>query len=65
MIIVVMMMGDNLGNVKIQRRIFQGDWLSLLLFILALIVHSLVLRDVKAGYDLGKKKGQVNHLWMT
>ena len=54
--------GQDLGEVKIRRGIFQGDSLSPLLFVLALIPLSLVLRKVKAGYDLGKNKGIVNHL---
>ena len=41
-----------LGEVRIKRGIFQGDSLSPLLFVLALIPLTLILRDVKAGYDL-------------
>ena len=51
-----------LGNVEIKRGIFQGDSLSPLLFILTLIPLSMILRSDKAGYDLGKGKGVVNHL---
>ena len=36
----------------IKRGIFQGDSLSPLLFILTLILLTLVLRKVKAGYNL-------------
>ena len=39
-------------EVCIKRGIFQGDSLSPLLFILALILLTLVLRKVKAGYNL-------------
>ena len=49
--------GESLGHVEIKRGIFQGDSLSLLLFILALILLTIVLRKVKAGYDLGKANG--------
>ena len=54
--------GRTLGTVNIKRGIFQGDSLSPLLFIVALIPLSMVLRQVKAGYDLGKRKGSLNHL---
>ena len=49
--------GRTLGTVNIKRGIFQGHSLSSLLFVVALIPLSLVLRQVKAGYDLGKRKG--------
>ena len=51
-----------LRSVKIRRGIFQGDSLSPLLFVIALIPLSIMLRKVKAGYDLGGNKGTVNHL---
>ena len=55
--------GDRiLGNVKIRRGIFQGDSLSPLLFVIAMIPLSLILRDVKIAYDLGKGNGELNHL---
>ena len=41
--------------------IFQGDSLSPLLFVVALIPLTLIFRDVKAGYDLGEKV-MINHL---
>ena len=41
---------------KVRRRgIFQDDSLSPLLFVLAMIPLSLVLRNVKADYDIGKE----------
>ena len=52
----------SLGKVKIRRGIFQGDSFSPLLFVLAVIPLSFMLRKVKAGYDLGRNKGRVNHL---
>ena len=54
--------GVRLGDVNIRRRIFQGDSLSPLLFVLSLIPLTLVLRKVKAGYDLGDGNGVINHL---
>ena len=54
--------GTTLGTVNIRRGIFQGDSLSPLLFVLTLIPLTMVLRDVKAGYDLGGKIGRVDHL---
>ena len=39
-----------LGEVENKRGIFQGDSLSPLLFVLALISLSLILRKVKAAY---------------
>ena len=54
--------GRTLGTINIRRGIFQGDCLSPLLFVLALIPLSMVLRRVKAGYDLASRKGLLNHL---
>ena len=52
----------SLGKVKIRRGIFQGDSFSSLLFVLAVIPLSFMLRKVKAGCDLGRNKGRVNHI---
>ena len=49
------------GEVRIKRGILQGDSLSPLLFVLALIPLTLILREVKAGYDL-REKVRINHL---
>ena len=49
-------------RMKMRRGIFQGDSPSPLLFVLALIPLTMVLRNVKAGYDLARGKGVVNHL---
>ena len=47
--------GQNiLGNVKIRRGIFQGDSLSPLLFVLAIIPLTLILRKTKIAYEVKK-----------
>ena len=57
--------GKGLAEIYIKRGIFQGDSLSLLLFVICLIPMSLVLRKVKAGYSFGNDKFKVNHLLFT
>ena len=42
---------SELGEVEIKRDIFQGDSLSPLVFVLALISSSLILRKAKAAYE--------------
>ena len=60
-----LMAGEHaLGIVNIRRGIFQGDSLSPLLFVVSLIPFSLVLRKMKVGYDVGNRKGLINHLLM-
>ena len=54
--------GEDLGDVDVKRGIFQGDSLSLLLFVLSMIPQSLVLRKVNACYEWGKKEYKLNHL---
>ena len=51
-----------LGEVEIKRGIFQGDSLSPLVFVLALIPLSLILRKVKAAYGFSESKEKINHL---
>ena len=41
---------SELGEVQIKRGIFQGDSLTPLVFVLALIPLSLILRNTKAAY---------------
>ena len=53
--------GVNLGEVNIKRGIFQGDSLSPLLFVIALIPLTLILRKATAGYHFTDKT-KVNHL---
>ena len=55
-------MGEKLGEVNIRRGIFQGDSLSPILFVMALIPLSTVLNKTKVGYGLGKNRGKINHL---
>ena len=52
----------DLGAVKINRGIFQGDTLSPLLFVVSLLPLKLVLRKMKQGYSFGKGKNNLNHL---
>ena len=60
----VMLCAENseLGEVNIKRGIFQGDSLSPLVFVLALISLSLILRKAKAAYELSGSKEEINHL---
>ena len=55
-----------LGKVKIKRVIFQGDSLSPLVFVLALIPISLILRKAKAAYEFSESKEKIIifYLWM-
>ena len=58
-----LILGDtNLGGVNVNRGIFQGESLSLSLFILSLIPLALVLRRMKQGYSFLKGKSNWNHL---
>ena len=52
---------SELGQVKIKQGIFQGDSLSPLVFVLALIPLCLILRKVKAAYECSESKEKINH----
>ena len=54
--------GKSLAEVKIQRGIFQGDALSLLLFVIAMMPLNLILRKCTARYKLSKLQEKINHL---
>ena len=56
---------SELGEVEIKCGISQGDSLSPLVFVLALIPLSLILRKVKVGYEFSKRKEKINHLLIT
>ena len=60
---VILCSGNSeLGKVKIKRGIFQGDYLSPLVFVLVTIPLSLILRKAKAVYEFSKSKEKINHL---
>ena len=54
--------GRKLAEAKIQRGIFQGDALSLLLFIIAMMPLNYKLRKCTAGYKLGRSQEKFNQL---
>ena len=54
--------GKDLGEVSIRRGIFQGDSLSPLLFVIAILPPSSILNESAAGYQLSKKEGKITHL---
>ena len=47
---------SELGQVEIKQGIFQGDSLSPLVFVLALIPLSLIVRKAKAAYEFSESK---------
>ena len=53
---------DLTGETKIQRGIFQGDALLLLLFIIARMPLNHILRKCAAGYKLSRLQKKINHL---
>ena len=54
--------GEKLAKVNIRRGIFQGDSLSPLLFIVAMIPMTRVLQKMEVGYQLKKGGSRINHL---
>ena len=50
------------GEVEIKQGIFQGDSLSPLVFVLALIPLSLILRKAKGAYKFSESEGKINQL---
>ena len=48
--VLLTVLGQILGQVRIQRGIFQGDSLSLLLFVAALIPLTMILRQTQLEY---------------
>ena len=54
--------GQILGQVHIQRGIFQGDSLSPLLFVAAMIPLTVILRQTNLGYQVSKNSPKISHL---
>ena len=53
---------SELGEVEIKRGIFLGDYLSPLVFVLASIPLSLILRKAKEVYEFSESKEKINKL---
>ena len=54
--------GRSIAEPKIQRGIFQGNALSPLLFIIAMMPLNHILRKCPAGYKLSRSQEKINHL---
>ena len=54
--------GGSLAEAKIQSGIFQGDALSPLLFIIAMMQLNRILRKCRAGYKLSRSQEKINYL---
>ena len=55
--------GRLLGSVHIRRGIFQGDSFSPLLFVIALLPLTHILRETGMGYQEEKNGAKANHLF--
>ena len=66
-IIFIIFSNQQLGKVNIKRGIFQGDALSPLLFFVAMIPLTHVLRKIKSGYEFtkSKEKSTTYYTWTT
>ena len=54
--------GRSLAETKMQRGIFQGDALSTLLFIIAIMPLNHILRKCTVEYKLSRSQEKINHL---
>ena len=54
--------GRSIAETNIQRGIFQGDALSPLVFIIAMMPLNHILRKCVAGYKLSRSQEKINHL---
>ena len=54
--------GRSIAEKKIQRRIFQGDAVSPLLFIIAMMPLNHILRKCTTGYKLNRSQEKINHV---
>ena len=58
----LMTYGEEIGKVRIKRRIFQGDPMSPLLFNISLIPISIILNKTGLDYHISEQAGKINHL---
>ena len=58
----VIIVGDYFGEVETNREMFQRDFLSLLLFVVAMIPLNTLINSGKIGFKFGKYQGIANRL---